>query len=102
MPEPSQERIMQTDNRLLDDLARVATSAMGTLQGVRGEVEGRLRDQFERVLANMDMVTREEFDAVKAMAQAARLENEDLRARLEALEAAAKKPAAKKKAAPKK
>jgi len=86
---------MQTDNRLLDDLARVATGAIGTLQGVRGEVENRLRDQFERVLANMDMV-------VKAMAAAARTENEALRTRLEALEASlAKKPAkAKAKAKP--
>lgn len=81
---------MQTDNKLLDDLARVATSAMGTLQGVRDEVETRMRKQFERVLANMDMVTREEFDAVAAMAQTARQENEDLKARLDALE---KKPA---------
>ena len=79
---------MQTDNRLLDDLARVATGAIGTLQGVRGEVEDRLKEQFERVLANMDLVTREEFDVVQAMASAARLENEELRSRLETLEAA--------------
>jgi hypothetical protein len=79
---------MQTDNRLLDDLARVATGAIGTLQGVRGEVENRLRDQFEKVLANMDMVTREEFDVVKAMAQKARTENEELKTRLVMLEAA--------------
>ena len=89
---------MQTDNRLLDDLARVATGAIGTLQGVRGEVENRLRDQFERVLANMDMVTREEFDVVKAMAQAARTENEELRSRLDALEAALADKADKRKA----
>jgi len=92
---------MQTDNRILDDLAKVATSALGTLQGVRGEVEERMRAQFERVLANMEIVTREEFDAVRAMAAAARRENEELRARLDALEAKlakpAKKPAAKKK-----
>lgn len=78
---------MQTDNRLLDDLAKVASGALGTLQGVKGEVRARLRDQFERVLANLDLVTREEFDAVKAMAAAARSENEALAARLEALEA---------------
>lgn len=84
---------MQTDNRILDDLAKVATSALGTLQGVRGEVEERLREQFERVLATMEIVTREEFDAVRAMAAAARSENEALSARLEALEAKlAKKP----------
>ena len=78
---------MQTDNPLLDDLAKVASGALGTLQGVKGEVTARLRDQFERVLANLDLVTREEFDAVKAMAAAARSENEAMAARLEALEA---------------
>ena len=57
---------MQTDHKILDDLARVAASALGTLQGVRDEVEARLRDQFERILSNMELVTREEFDAVKA------------------------------------
>ena len=92
---------MQTDNRILDDLAKVATSALGTLQGVRGEVEERMRAQFERVLASMEIVTREEFDVVRAMAAAARTENEELRARLDALEAKratpAKKTAAKKK-----
>ena len=91
---------MQTDNRLLDDLARVATGAMGTLQGVRGEVEARLREQFEKVLANMDMVTREEFDAVQAMASKARAENDELRARLEALEEALAGKADKRKSKP--
>lgn len=83
---------MQTDNRLLDDLARVATGALGTLQGVREEVTARLRDQFERVLADLDLVTKEEFDAVKAMAAAARAENEALAKRVAALEAV-RKPA---------
>ena len=78
---------MQTDNKLLDDLARVAASALGTLQGVRDEVEVRLRDQFERILNSMDLVTREEFDAVKAMAVTARRENESLKTRIEELEA---------------
>ena len=78
---------MQTDNKLLDDLARVAASALGTLQGVRDEVEVRLREQFERILNSMDLVTREEFDAVKAMAVTARRENELLEKRIEALEA---------------
>ncbi len=97
---------MQTQNRLLDDLARVATSALGVAAGMRGEIEARLRDQFERILAGMDLVTREEFDAVKAMASKAGGEQEDLAARLTALEAqvgqaskpkkAAKKAAAKK------
>ena len=80
---------MQTDNKLLDDLARVAASALGTLQGVRDEVEVRLRDQFERILSSMDLVTREEFDAVKAMATAARRENHALEKRIEALEVSA-------------
>jgi BMFP domain-containing protein YqiC len=77
---------MQTDNRLLDDLARVATGALGALTGVRSEIEGRLREQFERVLSRMDLVTREEFDAVKAMAAKARAEQESLAHRLEMLE----------------
>ena len=77
---------MQTDNRFLDDFARVAASVVGTLQNVRGDVSTRLRQQFERILANMDLVTREEFEAVKAMAAVARAENEALAARLEALE----------------
>ncbi len=78
---------MQTQNRLLDDLARVATSALGVATGMRSEIEACLRDQFERVLSNMDMVSREEFDAVKAMAAKARREQEDLAVRLAALEA---------------
>lgn len=79
---------MQTNNRFLDDLARVAAGAVGSLAGVRQEVEGRLRDQFERILAGMDLVTRDEFDAVKAMAAQARVEQETLAARIAALEKA--------------
>ena len=88
---------MQVDNRLLDDLARVASGAFGALSGVRGEVEARLKHQFERILSEMDLVPREEFDAVKAMAAKARQEQEALKKRVAALEAAlsAKKPAAK-------
>ena len=78
---------MQTQNRLLDDLARVATSALGVAAGMRAELEARLRDQFERVLSGMDLVTREEFDAVKAMAAKARAEQETLAQRIAALEA---------------
>lgn len=78
---------MQTDNRLLDDLARVATGALGALTGVRSEVEARVREQLERVLARMDLVTREEFDTVQAMLAKARLEQEKMQQRLEALEA---------------
>ena len=78
---------MQSQNRFFDDVARVASGAMGALSGVRGEVEARLRDQLERVLAGMDLVSREEFEAVKAMAAKARDEQELLRRQLEALEA---------------
>jgi BMFP domain-containing protein YqiC len=91
---------MQTENPLLDDLARVATGALGALTGMRAEVESRVRDQLERVLSRMDLVTREEFDAVRAMAAKARLEQEALTQRLQALEsrlaaveAAASRPA---------
>jgi len=77
---------MQSRNRLFDDLARVAAGAAGALSGVKGEVEGRLREQLEKVLAGMDLVTREEFEAVKTMAAKARAEQEDLTARLADLE----------------
>src|SRR5260370_41851806 len=77
---------MQTQNRFFDDLARVAAGAMGTLSGVRSEVETRIREQLERVLAGMDLVSREEFEAVKAMAAKARSEQEDLQKRLGGLE----------------
>ncbi|HTH96989.1 MAG TPA: accessory factor UbiK family protein [Stellaceae bacterium] len=79
---------MRFDNRLLDDMSRVATGAFSALSGVRGEVEGKMREQFERVLSRMDLVTREEFDAVQAMAAKARAENDALAARVAALEAA--------------
>ena len=77
---------MQTDNRLLDDLSRVATGAFSALAGVREDIESRMREQFEKILARMDMVTREEFDAVQAMASRARAEQEALALRVEALE----------------
>ena len=78
---------MQSQNRFFDDIARVASGAVGAISGVRGEIEARLRDQLERVLAGMDLVGREEFEAVKAMAAKAREEQELLLARIEALEA---------------
>jgi len=77
---------MQTDNRLLDDLARVAGSAMGAASGVRGEFESIIRRQFERILSNMDLVSRDEFDAVSEMAAKARSEQESLELRIAALE----------------
>lgn len=79
---------MQTDNRLLDDLARVAGGAMGALSGVRTEVEELVRQRLERLLSDMDLVPREEFEAVQAMAEKARLEQEKLEKRVVALEAA--------------
>ena len=79
---------MQTQNRILDDLARVASSAIGVAAGMREEIEVRMREQFERVLSRMDLVTREEFDAVQAMAAKARDEQEALMSRVAALEAA--------------
>jgi BMFP domain-containing protein YqiC len=78
---------MQSQNRFFDDVARVASGAVGAITGVRGEIEARLRDQLERVLAGMDLVSREEFEAVKAMAAKARDEQEVLRRQIEALEA---------------
>jgi BMFP domain-containing protein YqiC len=80
---------MQSQNRFFDDIARVAGGAAGALSGVRGEIEARLRGQLERILAGMDLVSREEFEAVKAMAAKAREEQEDLRRRLAELEARA-------------
>jgi len=78
---------MQSQNRFFDDVARVAAGAAGAISGVRGEIEARLRDQLERVLTGMDLVSREEFEAVKAMAGKAREEQELLARRIEALEA---------------
>ena len=77
---------MQTDNRLFDDLARVATNAIGSLQTARDEASNRIKQQFERIVESMDLVSREEFDTVKAMAQKARLENDKLAKRVAELE----------------
>jgi len=87
---------MQTSNRLLDDLARVATGAAGALSGVRQEIEQIVRARMERFLADLDLVTREEFEAVEAMASKARSEQERLEQRVAALEAQLKKAAPKK------
>jgi BMFP domain-containing protein YqiC len=78
----------QSSNRLLDEFAKLMTDAAGAAEGVRREVEGLVRSQGERMLRDMDVVTREEFEAVKAVAQRAREENERLAARIAALEAA--------------
>ena len=78
---------MQGQNRFFDDIARVAAGAAGAISGVRGEIEARLRDQLERVLAGMDLVSRDEFEAVKAMVAKAREEQELLLRRVDELEA---------------
>lgn len=82
---------MQSKNRLFDDVAKVASGAASTLSGVREEIDGLIRQQIERVMAEMDMVPREEFDAVKAMAAKARAEQDALNARVAALEEALEK-----------
>lgn len=78
---------MQTDNKLFDDLARLATGALGGFQQVKNDMDQFFRAQLDQWLAGQDLVTRAEFEAVKALAQKAREENELLRARLEQLEA---------------
>ena len=77
---------MQTDNPLLDGLARLFTDAAGAAQSVRTEIDTFMRQRLERLVVDMDFVPREEFDAVKAMASKARSENERLEARIAALE----------------
>ncbi len=86
---------MQSRNKLLDDLARVASGAAGTVAGIRDEVETVVRQRIEAVLSELNLVTRDEFDAVKAMASKARAEQEKLEKRVAELEAGATKPAAK-------
>jgi BMFP domain-containing protein YqiC len=84
----SMEALMQTENRLFDDLARVASGAINTLGGLREEIELRVKERLERLASEMDLVSREEFDAVKAMAAKARAEQNALEKRILALEAA--------------
>jgi len=77
---------MQTRNKVFEDLSQLMTNAMGVAQGAKEEAETAMKSMIDRWLADRDFVTREEFDAVRAMAQKAREENEALKARLEALE----------------
>jgi BMFP domain-containing protein YqiC len=77
---------MQTRNKMLDDISQLMTNAMGVAQGARDEAETAMKSMIDRWLADRDFVTREEFDAVRAMAQKAREENDALKARIEALE----------------
>ena len=79
---------MQTDHRFFDDLARAAGGAMGALNGMRTEVETLFHQRLERAISNLNLVTREEFEIVEAMVKKAREENEQLKARLDALETA--------------
>ncbi|MBT4770515.1 MAG: accessory factor UbiK family protein [Rhodospirillaceae bacterium] len=91
---------MQTRNRILDDVARVAGGAMSAMTGLAGEVEAVVRKQLERALSKLDMVSREEFEAVKAMASRARQEQETLAKRLDGLEKTSPKRVAAVKAKP--
>ena len=83
---------MQTRNKVLDDVAQLMQNALGVAQGAKSEAETALKGLVDRWLADRNLVTREEFDAVRAMAQKAREENAALHARLDALEAAGAAP----------
>ena len=100
---------MQSQNRFFDDLVKIMNGAAGTVAGMGREAETQMREKVREWVGGMDMVSRDEFEAVKAMAIAAREENEALKAQLDAMQAsgapkaaAARKPAAKKPAAKKK
>ena len=90
---------MQTQSKIFDDFAKLLTNAAGAAQGVKTEIETLVRQQAERLINDLDLVTREEFEAVKEMASKARQENEALSERLAKLE---KAPAAKRKISAKK
>jgi BMFP domain-containing protein YqiC len=81
---------MQTRNKFFDDMSQMMTNAMGVAQGAKEEAETAMKGMLDRWLADRDLVTREEFDAVRAMAQKAREENEVLKARLDAMESKSK------------
>ena len=81
---------MSGPNKFFDDMSKLMTSAMGVAQGARTEAETAMKSWMDRWLADRDFVTREEFEAVRAMAQKAREENEALKARIAALETAAR------------
>ncbi len=77
---------MTPRNKMFDDLSQLMTNAMGVAQGARDEAENAMKSWMDRWLADRDFVTREEFDSVRMMAQKAREENAELKARLDALE----------------
>jgi BMFP domain-containing protein YqiC len=82
---------MQSQNRMFDDLVKMMNGVAGTMAGMGREAEGSMREKMREWVGGMDFVSREEFDAVKAMAAAARDENDALKKRIAALEASAKK-----------
>jgi BMFP domain-containing protein YqiC len=90
----------QSSNRIFDELARFATDAAGAAQGVRREVESVVRSQFERLIKDMDVATREEVEVLREMVIAAREENERLAARVRELEAKSTAPGSTSAAAP--
>jgi BMFP domain-containing protein YqiC len=96
---------MQSENKLFDDFVKMVNGVAGTVAGVGREAESSMRERMREWIGGMDFVSRDEFEAVKAMAAAARDENEALKARIAALEAKAAKPVSSKverpKAAPK-
>jgi BMFP domain-containing protein YqiC len=95
---------MQSENRLFDDFVKVMNGAAGTLAGMTREAQAAMQERFREWIGGLDLIKRDEFEAVKAMAVAAREENEALRARIEALEgrraAPAKPPRGRKAAGP--
>jgi hypothetical protein len=82
---------MQSGNKILDDVSQLMTNAMGVAQGAREEAETAVKSVIDRWLADHDFVTREEFNAVRAMAQKAREENENMKVRLDTIEKKHKK-----------
>src|SRR3954447_23270636 len=84
---PTEASMTQTSNRVFDEMARLMNDAAGVAQGVRREFDTLFRSQAERILRDLDVVQREEFEAAKEMARLAREENEALKARIDALEA---------------
>jgi BMFP domain-containing protein YqiC len=84
------EKKMQGRNKLMDDIGQIMTNAMGVAQGAKDEAETAMKSLMDRWLADRDLVTRDEFDAVRAMAQKAREENEALKLRIDSLETARK------------
>jgi len=76
---------MQTNNKFFDDMSKLATGAVGAAHSIKGEMEGAFRAWFDRQISEMDLVSREEFEIVRDMAEKARTENEDLRAEIEVL-----------------